>query len=229
LTTAEANLGSALTFNTDLTSGNNGLSGVLAVYTHQMSTREEPNQYGAKGSRVDAAWDIIFQQILPDLDVIIKQGTTEDNLIYVGIAKILRAYTFSQAVDVWGDVPYSEYNKFKEGIRQPKFDDDATIYPDLLKVLDEGIADLKNTTAKNPSKPGPNDVIYKGSTARWIKAANTIKLKLYTQIRKVQNVTPQVTALLASPATLINSNAEMFVVPFGPLGATDDRNGGFSD
>lgn len=229
LTTAEANLGSALTFNTDLTSGNNGLSGVLAVYTHQMSTREEPNQYGAKGSRVDAAWDLIFQQILPDLDVIIKQGTAEDNMIYVGIAKILRAYTFSQAVDVWGDVPYSEYNKFKEGIRQPKFDDDATIYPDLLKVLDEGIADLKNTTAKNPSKPGPNDVIYKGSTARWIKAANTIKLKLYTQVRKVQNVTPQVTALLASPATLINSNAEMFVVPFGPLGATDDRNGGFSD
>jgi hypothetical protein len=229
LTTAEANLGNALTFNTDLTSGNNGLSGVLAVYTHQMSTREEPNQYGAKGSRVDAAWDLIFQQILPDLDVIIKQGTKEDNMIYVGIAKILRAYTFSQAVDVWGDVPYSEYNKFKEGIRQPKFDDDATIYPDLLKVLDEGIADLKNTASKNPSKPGTNDVIYKGSTARWIKAANTIKLKLYTQIRKVQNVTPQVTALLASPTTLINSNAEMFVVPFGPLGATDDRNGGFSD
>jgi hypothetical protein len=45
----------------------------------------------------------------------------------------------------------------------------------------------------------------------------------------VQNVTPQVTALLGAPATLINSNAEMFVVPYGPLGATDDRNGGFSD
>jgi hypothetical protein len=229
LTTAEVNLTSALTFNTDLTSGNNGLSGVLAVYMHQMSTREEPNQYGAKGSRVDAAWDLIFQQALPDLDVIIKQGTEEDNMIYVGIAKILRAYTFSQAVDVWGDVPFSEYNKFKEGIRQPKFDDDATIYPELFKLLDEGIANIQSTTAKNLSKPGTNDVIYKGSTANWIKAANTIKLKLYTQLRKVQNVTPQVTALLASPSTLINSNAEMFALPFGPLGATDDRNGGFSD
>ena len=229
LTTAEANLGSALTYNTNLTSGNSGLSGVLSVYMHQMSTREEPNQYGAKGSRVDAAWDLIFLQILPDLDVIIRQGTEEDNMIYVGIAKILKAYTLSQAVDVWGDIPFSEFNKFKDGVRQPKFDDDATIYPELFKMLDEGIANIQSTTSKNPAKPGPNDVIYKGVTARWIEAANTIKLKLYTQVRKVQNVTPQVTALLATPGNLINANAEMFVVPFGPLGATDDRNGAFAD
>lgn len=229
LTTAQSNLARALTFNNNLTSGNNGLSGVLAVYMHQMSTREASNQYGAIGSTVDAAWDLIFLQTLPDLDVIIKQGTAEDNMIYVGIAKILKAYTFSQAVDVWGDIPFSEFNQFKDGIRQPKFDDDATIYPALFAMLDDGIKNIQSTTAKNPAKPGANDVIYKGSTARWIKAANTIKLKLYTQVRKVQNVTPQVTALLATPATLINSNAEMFVMPFGPLGATDDRNGGFAD
>src|SRR5215203_3575980 len=197
LTTAEANLGNALTFNTNLTSGNNGLSGVLAAYMHQMSTRETQNQYGAKGSTVDAAWDLIFQQVLPDLNVIITQGTQEDNLIYVGIAKILKAYTFSQAVDVWGDVPFSEFDKWKEGLRQPKFDDDATIYPELFKMLDEGVANIQSTTAKNLSKPAANDVIYKGVTASWIKAANTIKLKLYTQVRKVQNVTAQVTALLA--------------------------------
>lgn len=227
LTTAEMNLGTALSFTTP--GGNSGVSGVLAVYMHQMSTREAANQYNAIGSTMDAAWDLLFQQALPDIDVIIKQATDEDNMIYAGIAKILRAYAFSQIVDVWGDVPYSEYNKFKEGTRQPAFDDDATIYPQLFALLDEGIADIQNTTAKNPSKPGSNDVIYKGSTTNWIKAANTIKLKLYTQVRKVQNVTPEVTALLASPAALINSTAESFLLPYGPLGATDDRNPGFGD
>lgn len=227
LVTAENNLGNALSFG--IPGGFSGLSGLLAVYTHQMSTRETANQYGVKGTTVDQAWDVLFQQVLPDLDVIIKQGTVEDNMIYVGIAKILRAYTYSQIVDVWGDVPYTEYNKFKEGIKQPAFDDDATIYPKLLTLLDEGIADIKSTTAKNPSKPGANDVIFKGVTANWIKAANTIKLKLYTQMRKVQNVGPQVTALLASPATLINATAESFLLPYGPLLATDDRNQGFGD
>jgi hypothetical protein len=221
LTTAEVNLGNNLSYG--------GLSLYLSVYMHQMSTRETANQYNVRGTAVDGVWDGLFQQVLPDIDVIIKQATAEDNMIYAGIAKILRAYTFSQIVDVWGDVPYSEYNKFKDGVRQPAFDDDATIYPQLLAMLDEGIADIQNTASKNPLKPGPNDLIYKGSTTNWIKAANTIKLKLYTQLRKVQNVSAEVTALLASPATLINSNAESFVLPYGPLVATDDRNPGFGD
>ncbi len=228
LTTVEQNLGNSLSFQIP-PFNNTGLSRFLAVYMHQMSTRETANQYGVKGSDVDAAWDNLFQQTLPDIDVIIKQATEEDNLIYVGIAKILRAYTYSQIVDVWGDVPYSEYNKFKEGVKQPLFDNDSDIYPQLFATLNEGIADLQNTTAKNPSKPGANDLIYTGSVAKWIKAANTIKLKLYTQVRKIQNVTPEVTALLGSPSTLINSTDESFLLPYGPLGATDDRNPGFGD
>jgi len=221
ITTAELNLGNNLSYG--------GLSGYLAVYMHQMSTRETANQYGVRGATVDGVWNGFFQQTLPDIDVMIRQATAEDNLQYAGIAKILKAYTFSQIVDVWGDVPYSEYNRFKEGINQPAFDDDATIYPKLLALLDEGIADIQNTTAKNPTKPGATDVIYKGNTANWVKAANTIKLKLYTQLRKVQNVSTEVTALLSTPANLINSNAESFVLPYGPLGATDDRNPGFGD
>ena len=35
---------------------------------------------------------------------------------YAGIAKILKAYTYSVVVDVFGDVPYSEANKLKAGI-----------------------------------------------------------------------------------------------------------------
>lgn len=221
LTTAELNLGNSLSY------GN--LSGFLAVYMHQMSTRETANQYGVKGSDVDNTWSLLYGQMLPDIDVIIKQGTEEDNMIYVGIAKILRAYAFSQMVDVWADIPYSEYNSFKAGIKQPKFDKGSDIYPMLFATLDEGIADIKNATAKNPSKPTSNDVIYGGSVTKWVKAANSIKLKLYTQIRKVQDVAPQVTALLASPSTLINATSESFLLPYGPLGATDDRNPGFDD
>lgn len=228
LTSAEFNLGNALSFGNG-TLSNYSLSGYLAVYTHQMTTREAADQYGLKGSDVDYAWDELFQKVLPDIDVIIKQGTEEDNMIYVGIAKILRAYAFSQIVDVWADAPYSEYNNFKAGTRQPKFDKGSDIYPQLFIMLDEGIADIKSATATNPSTPGADDVIYGGSVSKWIKAANTIKLKLYTQIREVKDVSAEVTALLASPTTLINATNESFLLPYGPLGATDDRNPGFGD
>jgi hypothetical protein len=200
-----------------------GLGTTMAVYTHQVTGRIGADRYGAGSS----GWEGMLAAI-SNLNVVIKRGTDEKRFVYVGIAKIMKAYTFSMMVDVWGEVPYTEFDRFDEGITQPKFDKGAEIYPKLLALLDEGIADLNNPTP-NPSKPAADDYIYKGSVTNWIKAANTIKLKLYTQVRLVQDVKTQVTALLASPATLINSEAESFMMPYGPLGTTDDRHPGFGD
>ncbi len=206
----------------------NGLSDGLSVYMHQHSTREEPDNYDMKGNDfiIENSWAKLHSS-LTDLDVVIKQATEEGRFKYAGIAKILKAFGFSQMVDTWGDVPFSEFNKFKEGITQPAFDDDATIYPQLFTLIDEGIADINNPEV-NPSVPGTDDVIYGGNAARWVKAGNTLKLKLYTQLRKVQNVSAEVTALLANPGDLINSKEESFSIAFGTALLTD-RHPGFSD
>lgn len=238
LPTAQRNLGDALAIG----GGNNGgLSQLLAVYSHQLSTREEADQYGVTGTEyfLGLAWPKLYAAVLPssttpeqgvlqNLEDIIRNGTEAGNLRYAGIAKVLKAYTFSQLVDVFGDVPFSEANKLKEGITYPKFDDDAAIYPQLLTLLDQGIADLNNTTAANVLKPGTDDIIYGGSVDKWIRAANTIKLKLLTQQRKVKNVSSEVNALI-SAGKLISNTAESFLIPYGPIGSTDDRNPGFED
>ncbi|RYF45020.1 MAG: SusD/RagB family nutrient-binding outer membrane lipoprotein, partial [Chitinophagaceae bacterium] len=188
-----------------------GLGNTMAVYTHQQTGRVGADRYGAGSS----GWEGLYSA-LSNLNVIIKRAPLENRFVYAGIAKILKAYTVSMMVDVWGDIPYSEYDKFAEGIAQPKFDKGSEIYPKLIALIDEGIADINNP-AFNTSKPGTDDYIYKGNTANWIKAANTIKLKMYTQVRLVQDVKAQVTALLAAPATLINSQAESFMMPYGVI------------
>jgi len=228
LPTAVKSLGSALAMGNG---GNAGISEILNEYTHQITQRADVDQYGATGNNffIGTAWPFFYQGTLANLEQIIKDGTEAGNLRYVGIAKILKAYTYSQLVDIFGDVPFSEAEKLKEGIKYPKFDDDATIYPQLFTILDEAIGNLNNTSAANVLRPGADDVIYGGNVTNWIKAANTIKLKLYTQIRKVKNVTAEVTALVNSPTTLISATAESFVIPYGPVGATDDRNPGFGD
>ena len=200
-----------------------GLGGVMSIYVHQTTGRVGADRYGS-GS---AGWDGLYSAIT-NMNVIIKQGTAETRFKYAGIAKILKAYAFSILVDVYGDVPFSEFDQFAEGITQPKFDQGKDIYPQLFALIDQGIADIDNT-APNASVPGADDYIYKGNMTNWKKAANTLKLKLYTQVRRVQNVATQVQALLATPANLINSQAESFMMPYGPFGTTDDRHPAYGD
>ena len=236
LPTTQRTLGDALS----LDENNGGLSNVLAVYMHQMTTREEADKYGMTGSDPVIAnpWAKLYSStpnpgttfpiygILQNLEDIIKNATEQENTKYAGIAKILKAYSYSVLVDVFGDVPFSEANKLKEGILYPKFDDDAAIYDALFSLIDEGIADLNNTAAANPNVPGTDDLIYGGNTARWVKAANTLKLKLYTQVRLVKDVSAEVNALI-SGGNLISQTSESFLIRYGPNGATDDRNPGF--
>lgn len=207
-----------------------GLSEILAVYTHQLTTRENPDQYGATGGSyyLQGSWNGLYKDVLTNLKIIIEEGAENGNLQYVGIAKILKAYTFSQLVDVFGDVPFSEANQLVEGISNAKFDDGSDIYPQLFVLINEGISDLSNADAPNLATPDADDLIYQGNINNWIKAANTLKLKLYTQVRLVQNVSNEVNALLAE-GNLISNVSESFVIPFGPNAATDDRNSGYGD
>jgi len=216
LSAAERNISNTLALGS-------GLGNTMAIYTHQVTGRVAADRYGAGSS----GWEALMSAIA-NLNVIIARGPGEQRLAYAGVAKILKAYAFSIMVDVWGDVPYSEFDRFAEGISQPKFDKGSEIYPKLIALLDEGIANI-NDPVFNVSKPGSDDYIYRGNLTNWKKAANTIKLKLYTQVRLVQDVKAAVTALLATPANLINAENESFMMPYGPLALTDDRHPGYGD
>jgi hypothetical protein len=236
LSTTQRTLGDALSMDEN----NGGMSEILEVYMHQMTTREEADKYGIVGTDVNlnTIWSKLYSSspnpgttfpiygVLQNLEDIIKNASAAGNMQYVGIAKVLKAYTFSQLVDAFGDVPFSEANKLKEGIIYPKFDKDAAIYDSVFNILDAAIVNLNDASAVNAQKPGPDDLIYGGSVDKWIKAANTIKFKLLTQIRKVKDVSAQVNALI-SEGKMISRTSESFLIPYGPNGATDDRNPGF--
>lgn len=231
LPTVQRNLGDGLSNgsgNTVIDGG--GLSQILEVYVHRFSGRVNADQYEVTGSdfNLALAWTRIYYSELNNLEAIIASATAAGNLKYAGIAKILKGYTYSVLVDVFGDVPFSEANKLRSGVTYPKFDNDEEVYAGALALLDQGITDLENDAAPNPLTPGADDVIYGGNTAKWIKAAKSIKLKLYTQLRLVQDVTAPVTALITE-GDLISNTSEGFILPYGPNSATDDRNPAFYD
>jgi len=160
---------------------------VLGVYTHQFTTREDPDQYGARPSNFAFTneWDNVYLT-LTDIESLIttaseSTATSETgNQMYVGVAQILKAYLMSSAVDLWGDVPYSEATQLEQGIVSAKFDDQKEIYQSVLDLIDTAKANIASEAGE---KPGSEDLFYGGDMSQWTKFANTLKLKLYNQIK----------------------------------------------
>ncbi|NSL89107.1 SusD/RagB family nutrient-binding outer membrane lipoprotein [Chitinophaga sp. Mgbs1] len=240
LPASEQGLGYAMGFTNDAR-GARGLTEVLSVYMHQVTVRESQDQYGATGSQFDInnSWSDFYSAqsaqptpdyigVLENLQVLIDEARAGNNYIYTAIGRILKAYGVSQFVDAFADVPYSEANKFASaGIRYPKFDKGQDIYPQLLVQLDSAIGELQ-ATGGNSLKPAADDVFYGGDPDLWIKAANSIKLKLYNQIRLTTNVSAKVNELI-SGGNLISSLEEGFMIRYRSGTSPDDRNPGYSE
>jgi len=208
-----------------------GFGNFAAVYMHQITMREDPDQYGVSGNSyyTNNPWGSIYTGPLQDLELLIKTGDEGGDLVYSGIGRILKAYAYSVLVDIYSDVPFSEANKQTEGNNYPKYDAGSTIYPELFKLLDDAIDNLGDATATNLFVPGDDDLIYGGSATKWIKLANTIKLKLYTQIRLVDNTVGSKINALITEGNLISKASESFQLPYGTSKSPDNRNPGMAD
>lgn len=203
--------------------GSPGLSTPASILVHQTVQRGSVDSYNVTGEdfQIQTAWQNLYSNALQDYKVIIEQGLEENNLVHVGIARILTAYTYSMMVDMWGDIPFSEALQNAE-VQFPHFDDDAVIYPQLFAMIDAGIADLETGEG---TLPGDADLIYEGESEKWIRFAKTLKLKMYNQIRLVDDVADEVNALLAEGDLMLPG--EDFELAYGQSVAPDDRNPAF--
>lgn len=203
--------------------GNPGLSTPASILVHQTVQRGSVDSYNVSGEdfQIQTAWQNLYSGALQDFKVIIDQGTEEKNFQYVGIAKILTAYSYSMMVDMWGDIPFSEALEGADS-QFPHYDDDATIYPQLFAMIDEGIADLESDEGASPAE---DDVIYGGDLDKWRQFAKTLKLKMYNQIRLVDDVAAEVNALIADD-DLMEDDGD-FELWYGTSVAPDDRNPAF--
>ena len=118
---------------------------------------------------------------------------------YKAIAMIMKAYHFQLLVDFYGDVPYSEALLRKQNAT-PKYDDARAIYTNLLLQLTEAINIIKN--ANNQIAPGAEDIIFGGDMGKWIRFANTIKLRIAV---RESNAT-EIAAIFAEGSGFITSD-----------------------
>ncbi|MDO7847032.1 SusD/RagB family nutrient-binding outer membrane lipoprotein [Hymenobacter sp. M29] len=184
-----------------------GLSQYTMGLMQQLYSTRGIGNFVQTGGSFGGPWSEFYANMLPNNELIITQGTAEGQWSYVGIAQLQKAYVFSQMVDMWGDIPYSEALQGVNNLA-PRFDKDSEIYngsadgkvKGLFALIDEGLANLARSSTN--STLGRADLIYGGSLEKWARFGRTLKLKLYNQIRKTNSnavVAAQIAPLLSSP------------------------------
>ena len=195
-------------------------SGQTAGATVQTQDYE---RYLITGSDLNNVWSSMYSTILSDLELVVQKAAKENSPNYSGVAKVMKAYVYANIVDTWGSAPFTEALKFTEN-SQPKFDDGAAIYAALITMLTEAVAEINATSAKSPAS---NSTIYQGawttSKAKWIAAANTLKMRLWLHTSKVDK-TKALTEIASIAATgpVINVVADNFQMSF--VDAANARN-----
>lgn len=141
---------------------------------YDIVTRQNPRQL----------WNVIYRDVIRDLreskalipteiyDEVDNQHDAAIKQNRLAVAEIMEVYAWYYLVTTFGDIPYSSALDIEN--TQPKYDNQQTIYNDLLARLDAALGKL--TTAGGSFDEG--DLLYEGSITAWRRFGNSLKLKM---------------------------------------------------
>ncbi|MDQ6905136.1 MAG: SusD/RagB family nutrient-binding outer membrane lipoprotein [Bacteroidota bacterium] len=140
------------------------------------------------------AWGGVYN-VLTDLYDMRRFAQEKGLNAYSGVADILTSCNLSMAINLWGDMPYSEAFVGVNNLI-PKFDNQKALYDTCLALLDRGVAKMQQPDAKG-ELDNPSDFIHGGSVDAWIKTAYSLKARLLNQVSKTgqYNATDVLTAI----------------------------------
>ncbi|MET3537242.1 SusD/RagB family nutrient-binding outer membrane lipoprotein [Chryseobacterium limigenitum] len=133
-------------------------------------------------------------------------NTPEVKANKLAILEIEEIFVWENVVDTYGDVPYSDAFKITDGVFSPKYDDAKIIYVDLINRLNNVVTKI-NLTANSYEK---SDLVYFGNMSKWMKFANSLKLRMAMNLADEDPVLSKSTAESAIAAGVISSDLEAY-------------------
>ncbi len=191
------------------------LNRISAMYSGQLIgfTSLYSNIYGYSLSSAESigAWSRIYVGTIPNVRKIVDVSNG-DNLLS-GIAKVVEAHAIGTAASLFGDVPYSQ--AVNPDIPDPAFDDQVSVLNAAIGLLDQGIADLNNSTSRSVTE----DIHFGGNKDKWLGVANTLKARYYMHLKDYAN------AYAAAQNGISSSDGTMSYIPRGDANrAEGDKN-----
>ena len=173
--------------------------------THVLGT----NAYDKFDSYNSQPWENAYL-LINDLNFLKNKAVSNEAWSYAGIADVLKAFTLTTLIDLFGDIPYSEAVSIN--IRAPKFDPHEELYPVIFDILDEAIANLEKN--EGPIFPTSDDLVFGGDKAMWKKTAYGLKARLYNKLVKLDPTGSAQDALNALSKSFVNGEENFMISIF---------------
>ncbi|MFC5283291.1 SusD/RagB family nutrient-binding outer membrane lipoprotein [Pedobacter alpinus] len=131
------------------------------------------------------AWRWHYFDVGSNCRGLIETAEREGSFNYLGVAKIMLAYSYLTATDSFGDMPYSEAYGASFN---PVYDRQEQVYDGIEQLLDEGLADLaKANSATDRVMNATSDLLYQGDLQKWAAFAKAVKSRMYLHTANFDN------------------------------------------
>lgn len=128
----------------------------------------------------------------------------------LALGKILKVATMHQVTDYYGPIAYSQTGSVSGNL----YDSQEEIYKTFFTELDEAVSVLEPLATAGGKLMDDYDLVYGGDVAKWVRFANSLRLRLATRISYADPALAQTEAEKAISNTLgvITSNDDNAVV-----------------
>lgn len=171
-------------------------------FSSQYRTTE---RYLTQGTAMDRPWLLIWAGALQDYENIIKNEGNFTN--QTAIALMMKAYTFQMITDAFGDIPLSKALNQGESLNVP-YDPQSAVYDSIFVWIDRGLAKIQ---PNSPTNPTTEDMVFNGNMDDWKRFGNTLKLRAYLRLVKVNEAKARagIEAMDAANATFLTKDAKI--------------------
>ena len=134
-------------------------------------------------TNANSRYGIFYSRVLPNLFEIRRQISLKaDSADYAKMRAttyILQVLQGLKVTDLNGSIPYNDAIKGRyEGVFSPVFDKQEILFATFLSQLNAAIITLSAANTPTTKNFGSSDIYYKSDWTKWIKLANTLKLRI---------------------------------------------------
>ena len=128
---------------------------------------------------INRPFKVAFVDFLSSWNVLRQK--TDSSTVLFAVGEVVKVAAMHKTTDIYGPIPYTRF-----GLASPvPYDSQEAVYERFFKELDHAIGILAEFDAHNAgSKPLEKfDLIYGSDIAKWIRFANSLKLRLAMRVR----------------------------------------------